>query len=90
MKRGHIPVKDSEVLANGSNDHKINMRYEKPKDDVCPSKKTLKGVCPSLMTYKNQEINRVVRKSTKDMMNSMMGVCPSRRAKKAYAYHWDY
>ena len=67
MKMGYAPVKDSEVSANGSNDHEINRRYDKHR----------KGVCPSMTTHKDQEIDRVVRKSVKDQMNSRMGVCPS-------------
>ena len=46
MKRGDAPVKDSEVSANGSNDHEINRRYDKHR----------KGVCPSMTTHKNQEV----------------------------------
>ena len=46
MKRADAPVKDSEVSANGSNDHEINRRYDKPR----------KGVCPSMTTHKNQEV----------------------------------
>ena len=30
-----------------------------------------------MMTHKDQEIDRVVRKYTKDLINSWMGVCPS-------------
>ena len=30
-----------------------------------------------MTTSKDQEIDRVVRKSAKDLMNSRMGVCPS-------------
>ena len=38
-----------------------------------------KGVCPSVMAHKYQEIDRVVRKSKKDLMNSKMAVYPSVR-----------
>ena len=67
MKREDAPVKDSEVSTSGSNDHEINRRYDK----------TRNGVCPSMMTHKNQEVERVGRKSAKYLMNSRMGVCPS-------------
>ena len=43
MKRRYAPVKDSEVSANGSNNHEINRRYDEPKKGVCPNKRTLKG-----------------------------------------------
>ena len=46
MKRGDAPVKDLEVSTYGSNDHKINRRYDKPRN----------GVCPSMLTHKNQEV----------------------------------
>ena len=46
MKRGDAPVKDSEVSTYGSNDHKINRRYDKPRNEVCPS----------MLTHKNQEV----------------------------------
>ena len=46
MKRGDAPVKDSEVSTYGSNDHKINRRYDKPSNEVCPS----------MLTHKNQEV----------------------------------
>ena len=36
-------------------------------------------VCPSMMTRKDQEIDRVVRKFVKDLMNSRMEVCPNVR-----------
>ena len=55
------------------------MRCDKPKEGVCPNRKALKEVCPSMMTGKNQEIDRVMRKSMKDLMNSRTGVCPSVR-----------
>ena len=32
-----------------------------------------------MTTRKDQEIDRVVRKSTKNLMDSMMGVCPNVR-----------
>ena len=35
------------------------------------------GVCPSVTTHKDQEIDQAVRKYAKDLMNSRMGVCPS-------------
>ena len=66
-KKGDPLVKDSKVSANGSNDHEINRRYDKPR----------KRVCPSMTTHKNQEVERVVIKSAKDLMNSRMGVCPN-------------
>ena len=47
-----------------------------PKRGECP-KSSAKGVCPSMTTHKDQEIDRAVRKSAKDQMNSRMGVCPS-------------
>ena len=62
MKMGDPLVKYSEVSANGLNDHEINKRYDKPRN----------GVCPSMTTHKNQEVERVVRKSTKDLMNSRL------------------
>ena len=42
-----------------------------------PVGKTIKGVCPGMMIHKDQEIDRVVRKYTKGLINSRMGVCPS-------------
>ena len=79
MKKGYALVKDSKVSANVSNDHKINRRYDEPREDVCPNKRVLNGVCPSRTTYKDQEIDRVMRKPAKDLMNSRMGVCPNVR-----------
>ena len=46
MKMGYATIKDSEVLANGSNDHEINRRYDEPKKGICPNKRTLKGGMP--------------------------------------------
>ena len=46
MKMGYATVKDSEVSANGSNDHEINRRYDEPKKGICPNKRTLKGGMP--------------------------------------------
>ena len=79
MKKGYALVKDSKVSANVSNDHKINRRYDEPREGVCPNKRVLKGVCPSMTTRKDQEIDRVMRKPAKDLMNSRMGVCPNVR-----------
>ena len=79
MKRGFALVKGSEVSVNGSNDHEINMRYDEPREGICPSRRVLKGVCPSMMTHKDQEIDQVMKKPTKDLMNSRMGVCPNVR-----------
>ena len=76
MKRGFALVKDSEVSVNGLNDHEINMRYDEPRDDICPSRRVLKGVCPSMMTRKDQEIDQKKKKPMKNMMNLRMGVCP--------------
>ena len=67
MKMGDTLVKDSKVSTNGSNDHEINRRYDKP----------INGVCPSITTHKNQEVERAGRKSAKYLMNSRMGVCLS-------------
>ena len=67
MKREDAPVKDSEVLANGSNDNEINRRYDKPRNRICPS----------MMTHKNQEVEQVGRKFAKYLINSRMGVRPS-------------
>ena len=50
-----------------------------PKRGGCPSRKALNEVFPSMTTCKDQEIDRVVRKSTKGLMNSRMRVCPSVR-----------
>ena len=41
-----------------------------------PVGKALKGVCPGMMTHKDQEIDRAVRKYTKDLINSRMGGMP--------------
>ena len=62
MKMRYASVKDSKISTNGSNDHEINMRYDKPRN----------GVFPSMTTHKNQEVERVVRKSAKDHMNSRL------------------
>ena len=76
----YVPVKDSKISANVSNDHEINRRYDEPREGVCPSKKkTLRGVCPSMTIHKDQEIDRVVKKSAKNLMNSRMGVCSNVR-----------
>ena len=34
-----------------------------------PVGKAVKGVCPSMITHKDQEIDRAVRKYTKGLMN---------------------
>ena len=52
MKREDAPTKDSEVSTNGLNNQEINRRYDKP----------INGVCPSMTTHKNQEVERVERK----------------------------
>ena len=41
-----------------------------------PVGKALKGVCPDMMTHKDQEIDRAVRKYTKDLINSRIGGMP--------------
>ena len=46
-----------------------------PKRGECP-KSSAKGVYPSMTTHKDQEIDRAVRKYTKDLMNSRMGGMP--------------
>ena len=66
-------------LGKWTNDHKVNKRYEKPKEGVCLSRRALKGVCLSMMTHKNQEIDQIVMRSIKDLMNSKIRVCPSVR-----------
>ena len=38
--------------------------------------KALKGVCSGMMTHKDQEIDRAVRKYTKDLINSRIGGMP--------------
>ena len=76
MKRGFALVKDSEVSVNGLNDHEINMRYDEPREGICPSRRVLKGVCPSMMTRKDQEIDQVMKKPMKNLMNLRMWVCP--------------
>ena len=49
----------------------------KPKKGVYdPVGKALKGVCPSMMTHKDQEIDRAVRKYTKDLINSRIRGMP--------------
>ena len=54
------------------------MTMANPKRGVYdPVGKAIKGVCPSMMTHKDQEIDRVVRKYTKGLINSRIGVCPS-------------
>ena len=53
MKKGYALVKDSKVSANVSNDHEINRRYDEPREGVCPNKRVLKGVCPSMTTHKD-------------------------------------
>ena len=55
MKMRYASVKDSKISTNGSNDHEINMRYDEPRE----------GVCPSMTTRKDQEIDRVMRKICK-------------------------
>ena len=79
MKRGYALVKDSKVSENVSNNHEINRRYDEPRDGVCPNKRVLNGVYPNMTTRKDQEIDRVMRKLAKDLMNSRMGVCPNVR-----------
>ena len=41
-----------------------------------PVGKALKGVCLGMMTHKDQEIDRAVRKYTKDLINSRIGGMP--------------
>ena len=54
---------------------------ENPKRGVYdPVGKAIKGVCPSMMTHKDQEIDQVVRKYTKGLINSRMGDAPVWRA----------
>ena len=79
MKRGYALVKDSKVSENVSNNHEINRRYDEPRDGVCPNKRVLNGVYPNMTTRKDQEIDQVMKKPTKDLMNSRMGVCPNVR-----------
>ena len=38
---------------------------------------TQKGVCPNMTTHKNQQLDQNAMKSTKDLMISKNGVCPS-------------
>ena len=38
---------------------------------------TQKKICPSMTTHKNQQLDQNAMKSTKDLMISMKGVCPS-------------
>ena len=38
--------------------------------------KALKGVCPGMMTHKDQEIDGAVRKYAKDLINSRMWGMP--------------
>ena len=40
------------------------------------------GVCPSVTTHKDQEVDRAVRKIAKDLINSRMGICPSVKTHK--------
>ena len=48
-----------------------------PKREVYdPVGKALKGVCPGMMTHKDREIDRAVRKYTKDLINSRIGGMP--------------
>ena len=48
-----------------------------PKREVYdPVGKALKGVCPGMMTHKDLEIDRAVRKYTKDLINSRIGGMP--------------
>ena len=47
-----------------------------------PVGKALNGVCPGMMTHKDQEIDRAVRKIVKDLITSRMGVCPSVKTHK--------
>ena len=45
---------------------------------VCPSVRALKGVCPSMMTRKDKEIDQVVRKFAKrydELKNGGMPQC---------------
>ena len=46
---------------------------------VCASRRALKGVCPSMTTCKDKKMDQAMRKFTKDLMNSRMGVCPNVR-----------
>ena len=41
-----------------------------------PVGKAIKGVCPGMMTHKDQEIDRAVRKYTKGLITSRMGGAP--------------
>ena len=76
MKMGYASIKDSEISTNGSNDHEINRRYDEPRDGVCPNKRVLNGVYPNMTTRKDQEIDRVMRKLAKDLMNSRIRGMP--------------
>ena len=42
-----------------------------------PIGKAVKGVCLSMVTHKDQEIDRAVRKYTKGLINSKTGACPN-------------
>ena len=80
MRKGVCPsVITRKGLAKWTNDHKVNERYDKPREGVCPNRRALKGVCLSRTTHKNQEIDQIVMRSVKDLMNSKMGVCPNVR-----------
>ena len=62
--KGGIPqYNDSQRLINRSNSEKIYKRFDELKNEGMPQQKSAKGVCPSMMTLKDQEIDRVVRKS---------------------------
>ena len=38
---------------------------------------TQKGICPSMITHKNRQLDQNIMKSTKDLMISKKKVCPS-------------
>ena len=44
---------------------------------VMQTDSTQKGICPSMTTHKDRQLDQNAMKSTKDLMISKKGVCPS-------------
>ena len=44
---------------------------------VMQTNSTQKGICPSMITHKNRQLDQNIMKSTKDLMISKKKVCPS-------------
>ena len=44
---------------------------------VMQTDSTQKGICPNMTTHKDRQLDQNAMKSTKDLMISKKGVCPS-------------